>query len=69
MANEMNLEIARKCFASLVLDHEWKGCPELKLKPAVYCRVLVDGWYVDAIYAPNREVAIEKFMSKNWRRL
>mgnify|MGYP007122124301 CR=1 FL=1 len=41
---DINLPIASKGFALLVLDHEWNGCPEMKLKPGCYCRILIDGW-------------------------
>lgn len=63
----MNETIAQKYFATLVLDQEWKGCEKLKLKPGVYCRILVDGWYRDSLIAESREQAIEKFMNTNWR--
>ena len=64
---DMNLPIASKGFALLVLDHEWNGCPELKLKPGCYCRILIDGWYRGSLTAENRDQAIEKFLNTNWR--
>ncbi len=63
----MNLAIAQKLFATLVLDQEWKGCKQFGIKPGVYCRVLIDGWYRDSITAESRDQAIEKFMNTNWR--
>ena len=61
----MENEIARKCFASLVLDVEYPGDEDI---PAyVKCRVLVDGWYRATIYAANREEAISRFYSGEWK--
>lgn len=53
MLKEMNLEIDRKCFGSLILDYEFDD--------SVKCRVLIDGWYKATIYAKNREEAIKLF--------
>ena len=64
---DMNLPIASKGFALLVLDHEWKGCPELKLDSGCYCRILIDGWYRGSLIAENRKQAIDKFLAGNWR--
>lgn len=55
---EMNLPIAQKYFAVLVLDYEFKdGC---------YCRILCDGNYAGQLTASNRDQAIEKFLSGQW---
>lgn len=64
MTREMNLEIARQCFGSLILDYEW----EFEDETGVYCRILNDGWYVGYLTARNREEAIEKFLSGNYHR-
>lgn len=54
--------IARRAFATLILDSEY---PANGYMPAVvFCRILVDGWYRDTISAETREKAIELF--NNW---
>ena len=58
MLKEMNLEIDRKCFGSLILDYEFEDY--------VKCRVLIDGWYKATIYAKNREEAIKLFREGNY---
>jgi len=58
MLKEMNLEIDRKCFGSLILDYEFEDF--------VKCRVLIDGWYKATIYAKNREEAIKLFREGNY---
>ena len=67
MSDYKNEIIAVKGFGTLVLDREWKGCPELKLKPGVFCRVLIDGWFRDNLIAESRDAAIEKFYNTNWK--
>lgn len=64
---DMNLPIARKCFAVLYLDSEYNADSILGLESFVYCRVVVDGWYKDSISAATREEAIEKFYNGDWR--
>ena len=55
--------IARRAFATLILDSEY---PANKYMPAVvFCRILVDGWYRDTISAETIDEAIEIF--KNWK--
>lgn len=55
---EMNLPIAQKYFAVLVLDYEFDdGC---------YCRILIDGYYAGQLTAANRNQAIEKFLAGHW---
>ena len=56
---ELNQEIARKYFASLILDYEYTDI--------VFCRVLIDGYYHSTFTAANRQVAIEKFNDTEWR--
>lgn len=56
---ELNIEIARRCFASLVLDYEFNDF--------VSCRVLIDGYYCSSFIASSREAAIEKFNNTEWR--
>lgn len=58
--------IARKCFATLILDKEYLGDKEYNLPPLVSCRVLVDGWWKADLYAETKEEAVEKFNSGNW---
>ena len=58
MLKEMNLEIDRKCFGSLILDYEFEDY--------VKCRVLIDGWYKAKISAKNREEAIKLFREGNY---
>lgn len=67
MTADLNECIAWKGFGQLILDREWPGCPELKLKPGVYCRVLIDGWYRDSLIADSRDAAIEKFYNTDWK--
>ena len=55
----MNLEIARRYFASLILDYESEF--------GVTCRVLIDGYYHSTFTAENRQAAIEKFNNTEWR--
>lgn len=57
--HELNIEIARRFFASLILDYEFENC--------VSCRVLIDGYYCSSFIAPSREAAIEKFNNTEWR--
>ena len=65
MMREKNECIARKGFASLILDYEFSAND---LLPAyVSCRVLIDGWYNGSITAESREAAIEKFYAGEWR--
>ena len=67
MSADLNETIAWKGFGQLILDREYPGCPELKLKPCVFCRVLIDGWWRDNLVAESREDAIEKFYNTEWR--
>ena len=67
MSEYKNECIAWKGFCQLILDREWPGCPELKIKPGVFCRVLIDGWFRDYLSAESREAAIEKFNNTEWR--
>lgn len=67
MAADLNECIAWKGFAQLILDREWAGCPELKIKPGVFCRILVDGWFRGNLVADSREDAIQKFNNRTWR--
>ena len=53
MIRPLNKEIARICFASLVLDYEFEGYAS--------GRVLVDGWYKADIVADSVESLITKF--------
>lgn len=55
----LNQEIARKYFASLILDHEYDDI--------VFCRVLIDGYFCANLAADNRQAAIEKFNNTSWR--
>ena len=66
MPKDMNLPIASKGFAVLILDVEWPAVPEMKLDAGVFCRVLVDGWYKGYLSAKTKEEAIEKFNNKQW---
>ena len=62
---ELNQEIARKFFVSLILDHEYPAVDNL---PAlVVCRVLIDGYYHSKLTAETRQEAIEKFNNTVWR--
>lgn len=65
MIKPMNRTIARKCFAELVLDYEWKG--DAYLPPSVTCRVLIDGCFCTRIYATTIDAAIEYFNSGAWK--
>lgn len=56
---ELNIEIARKFFVSLILDYEFDNF--------VSCRVLTDGYYCSSFIAPSRKAAIEKFNNTEWR--
>lgn len=59
-----NEEIARRLFASLILDYEY---PETENLPAcVSCRVLIDGYFCANLHAGTRQEAIEKFNNINW---
>lgn len=59
MVRELNQEIARKFFASLILDFEY---PDI-----VFCRVLIDGYFCANFTTENRQAAIEKFNNTSWR--
>lgn len=59
MVKALNQEIARKFFASLILDFEY---PDV-----VICRVLIDGYFCANLTAANRQAAIEKFNNTSWR--
>lgn len=62
---ELNICIATKAFAALILDYEW---PEIDGVPAcVSCRVLIEDIYQTRIHAETREKAIEMFISGAWR--
>lgn len=62
---ELNQEIARKYFVSLILDHEYPVADGL---PAcVFCRVLIDGYFCSNLTAETRQAAIEKFNNTVWR--
>lgn len=52
-------EIARQCFASLVLDYEYER--------TVVCRVLIDGNFYTTITATTIESAIDFFYSGLWK--
>lgn len=56
---ELNQEIARRCFASLILDYEYTDI--------VFCRVLIDGYFCSNLTADSRQAAIEKFYNTDWR--
>lgn len=56
--SELNVEIARRFFASLILDYEFDNF--------VSCRVLIDGCFCRSLVASSREEAIEKFNSTEW---
>lgn len=56
---ELNQEIARRCFASLILDYEYTDI--------VFCRVLIDGYFCSNLTADSRQAAIEKFNNTEWR--
>ena len=53
MLSELNQEIYRKFFLSLVLDYEFED--------RVICRVLRDGIFAGRLSASNRDEAIAKF--------
>ena len=59
MMRELNECIARKAFASLILDYEWSDM--------VSCRVLFDGCFEGRFHAANRDEAIAAFKSGAWR--
>ena len=63
---ELNQEIARKCFASLVLDYEYPGDELHGFEPFASGRVLIDGWYKADISASNRDELVEKFYNTSW---
>ncbi len=63
MKAPLNLCLASRAFASLILDYEWEACGTLPAE--VSCRVLIEDLLVDRIRAKSREDAIEQF--KNWR--
>ena len=58
MFKPLDVEIARKCFATLVLDYE---SPDYASG-----RVLIDGWYKATLTANNREELIQKFYNKEY---
>ena len=69
---ELNQEIARRCFASLILDYEITQADINEsgfygFIPHVTCRVLIDGYYHSTFTAENRQAAIEKFNNTEWR--
>lgn len=65
MRNPINECIAAKCFASLILDYEYKG--DDYMPPCVSCRVLIEDLYQTRIHAETREKAIEMFLSGVWK--
>ena len=64
---EPNQVIARRVFATLVLDNVYAGLPELNFPPAVYCRVLIDGYFCSRFTTETIEQAIDKFNNTEWR--
>ena len=56
--------IYKKCFASLILDYEFKGSDGLP--PYVSGRVLVDGYFHSHISAGSREELIKNFINGNY---
>jgi len=64
MYNSLDIEIARKCFCSLILDYEIKADADF---PAL-CggRVLIDGWFCCDIASDTREHLIEKFYNTEY---
>lgn len=68
MPNEKNIVIARKCFATLILDYEWDYIWDGKREKGVYCRILIDLNYAGQLTAESREKAIEKFNHGEWVR-
>jgi len=67
MTQPMNTEIARKCFASLVLDYEYPGDERLGFEPFASGRVLVDGWWTADLVAKTRDELVAKFENTSWR--
>lgn len=57
----MKNEIARRAFASLVLDAKYPG--DEYFPPSVSCRILMDGDWIGQLYAASEEEAVKKFMA------
>ena len=55
---EMNMPIAQKYFAVLVMDYEFEDM--------VFCRILIDGNFAGQLTAENKDQAIEKFLAGHW---
>ena len=64
---EPNQVIARRVFATLVLDNIYEGLPELNFPPAAHCRVLIDGYFCSRFTTETIEQAIDKFNNTEWR--
>lgn len=67
MEKEMNICIAAKAFAALILDYEYPENKEGNLPALVSCRVLIDDVYQKRIHAESREKAVEMFLSGAWK--
>lgn len=63
---EKNEIIARKVFATLVLDYDFPAFGDI---PAyVSCRVLHDGYFVSRMHAGSVDEAIERFYRGDYER-
>jgi len=58
MFKPLNKEIARQCFAALMLDYEGEGYAS--------GRVLIDGWWKADLVADSVEALKEKFYNKEY---